>query len=60
MSPRSGAAGAASDEALEHLRAADDVMARLIEEHGPLDIEARRRDRPADAYGALLRSIVGQ
>ena len=60
MSPRSGAAGAASDEALEHLRAADDVMARLIDEHGPLDIEARRRDRPADAYGALLRSIVGQ
>jgi len=60
LSPRSGAAGAASDEALEHLRAADDVMARLIDEHGPLDIEARRRDRPADAYGALLRSIVGQ
>ena len=60
MSPRSGAAGAASDEALEHLRAADEVMARLIDEHGPLDIEARRRDRPADAYGALLRSIVGQ
>jgi len=60
LSPRSGAAGAASDEALEHLRAADEVMARLIDEHGPLDIEARRRDRPADAYGALLRSIVGQ
>jgi DNA-3-methyladenine glycosylase II len=50
----------ASDEALEHLTRADDVMAALIEEHGPLDLEARRRDRPADAYGALLRSIVGQ
>ena len=49
-----------SDEALEHLVRADDVMAALIEEHGPLDLEARRRGRPADAYGALLRSIVGQ
>jgi DNA-3-methyladenine glycosylase II len=46
--------------ALEHLRAGDEVMARLIEEHGPLDLDARRRDRPPDAYGALLRSIVGQ
>ncbi len=50
----------ASDEALAHLSRADDVMAALIEEHGPLDLEARRRGRPADAYGALLRSIVGQ
>ena len=50
----------ASDEALEHLARADDVMAALIEQHGPLDLEARRRGRPADAYGALLRSIVGQ
>jgi len=49
-----------SDEALAHLTKADDVMAALIEEHGPLDLEARRRGRPADAYGALLRSIVGQ
>jgi DNA-3-methyladenine glycosylase II len=50
----------ASDEALKHLSGADDVMAALIEEHGALDLEARRRGRPADAYGALLRSIVGQ
>ena len=49
-----------SDKALAHLTKADDVMAALIEEHGPLDLEARRRGRPADAYGALLRSIVGQ
>ena len=49
-----------SDEALEHLSKADDVMAKLIDEHGPLDLEARRLGRPADAYGALLRSIVGQ
>ena len=49
-----------SDEALDHLTRADDGMAGLIEQHGPLDLEARRRGRPADAYGALLRSIVGQ
>ena len=49
-----------SDEALEHLAKADDVMAKLIEEHGPLDLDKRTAARPADAYGALLRSIVGQ
>jgi DNA-3-methyladenine glycosylase II len=49
-----------SDEALEHLSKADDVMAKLIEEHGPLDLEKRTATRPADEYGALLRSIVGQ
>jgi DNA-3-methyladenine glycosylase II len=49
-----------SDEALDHLSKADDVMAKLIEEHGPLDLEKRTATRPADAYGALLRSIVGQ
>ena len=35
-------------------------MRALIERLGPLDLDARRRGRPADAYGALLRSIVGQ
>jgi DNA-3-methyladenine glycosylase II len=39
-------------------------MAALIERIGKIDLEERlrRRDeeRPADAYGALLRSIVGQ
>ena len=49
-----------TDEALAHLSRSDDVMAGLIEEHGALDLEVRRRGRPADAYGALLRSIVGQ
>jgi DNA-3-methyladenine glycosylase II len=49
-----------SDEALDHLTRADDVMAALIEQFGPLDLEARQAARPADAYGALLRSIVGQ
>ena len=36
------------------------MLARLIEAVGPLDVEARRRGRPRDAYGALVRAIVGQ
>lgn len=35
-------------------------MGKLVKAHGPLDHEARRRGRPDDAYGALLRAIVGQ
>src|SRR5947207_8524750 len=35
-------------------------MARLVDEIGPLSTEARKRGRPRDPYGALLRSIVGQ
>jgi DNA-3-methyladenine glycosylase II len=50
----------ARPEALEHLRAADEVIGRLVAEQGPLDEAARRRGRPRDPYGALLRSIVGQ
>jgi DNA-3-methyladenine glycosylase II len=50
----------ADSKALTALRQADDVMARLIAEHGPLDASKRRRGRPHDAYGALVRSIVGQ
>jgi len=38
----------------------DPVIGAIVEAHGPLDQEARRRGRPADAYGALLRAIVGQ
>jgi DNA-3-methyladenine glycosylase II len=49
-----------TDEATEHLRAADPVLRDLIDRVGPLDEEARRRGRPDDAYGALLRAIVGQ
>ena len=48
------------DEAVEHLRASDDTLAQVIDERGPLDAEARVRGRPDDAYGALVRSIVGQ
>jgi DNA-3-methyladenine glycosylase II len=42
------------------LRTADPVMARLIEEHGAIVRKDLRADRRGDAYGALLRSIVGQ
>jgi DNA-3-methyladenine glycosylase II len=49
-----------SDDAVEKLRASDDTLKAIIDERGPLDLETRRRGRPEDAYGALLRSIVGQ
>jgi DNA-3-methyladenine glycosylase II len=46
------------------LAAADPTMAALIERVGKIDIATRLRrrseERPADAYGALLRAIVGQ
>lgn len=42
------------------LRGSDPVLGAIVAEHGMLDMEERRRGRPADAYGALLRSIVGQ
>ena len=35
-------------------------MAALVESIGPLDEAARRRGRPDDAYGSLVRTIVGQ
>jgi DNA-3-methyladenine glycosylase II len=48
----------------EELAASDPMMADLIERIGPLDMTTRLRrrkeERPADAFGALLRSIVGQ
>lgn len=55
-----GSASLASEEAGAHLRAADETRRKIIDERGPLDLESRTRGRPADAYGALLRSIVGQ
>jgi DNA-3-methyladenine glycosylase II len=46
------------------LAAADPAMAALIERVGEIDLKTRLRrrseERPADAYGALLRAIVGQ
>jgi DNA-3-methyladenine glycosylase II len=47
-------------KALATLRDGDPVMARLIDEHGALVRRDLMRERPGDAYGALLRSIVGQ
>ena len=47
--------------AVKHLRCADPVMRRLIDELGPNGLGDPRRGRPAtDHYGALIRSIVGQ
>jgi DNA-3-methyladenine glycosylase II len=48
----------------EELAAADPMMADLIDRLGPLDLAKRLRrrkeERPADAFGALLRPLVGQ
>jgi DNA-3-methyladenine glycosylase II len=53
-----------SASAAAELAAADPAMAALIERIGEIDLETRLRrrseERPADAYGALLRAIVGQ
>ncbi len=38
----------------------DPIMAALVGRIGPLDHAARRRGRPDDAYGSLVRTIVGQ
>jgi DNA-3-methyladenine glycosylase II len=44
-----------------HLRRADPVMKTLIDDFGgPLPLEEDHRGRPADHYGALVRSITGQ
>ena len=53
-----------SAKARKALAAADPTMAALIERVGKIDLatrlERRKEERPADAYGALLRAIVGQ
>jgi DNA-3-methyladenine glycosylase II len=56
--------GPVSAKARKHLAAADPTMAELIERVGKIDLATRLRrrkeERPPDAYGALLRAIVGQ
>jgi DNA-3-methyladenine glycosylase II len=56
--------GAVSAGARKALAAADPTMAALIERVGTIDLATRLRrrseERPPDAYGALLRAIVGQ
>jgi DNA-3-methyladenine glycosylase II len=45
---------------VEHLRSADPVLRKLIDEIGGDALGDRRRARPTDLYGALVRAIVGQ
>lgn len=50
-----------SQGAAAHLAAADPVIGELVARLGARSIDARRRRRPeVDAYGMLLRSVVGQ
>jgi DNA-3-methyladenine glycosylase II len=53
-----------SAAARKQLAASDSMMAALIERLGKIDLATRLRrrkeERPNDAYGALLRAIVGQ
>ena len=53
-----------SAKARKALAAADPTMGALIERVGKIDLETRLKrraeERPPDAYGALLRAIVGQ
>jgi DNA-3-methyladenine glycosylase II len=43
-----------------HLSRADPVIARLIEDGGPLPAKIDRRGRPEEPYGVLMRAIAGQ
>jgi DNA-3-methyladenine glycosylase II len=48
-------------DTLARLAASDPVIAKLIDRYGTPDgLLERRGRRPGDAYGALVRSIVGQ
>jgi DNA-3-methyladenine glycosylase II len=53
-----------SAKARKALAASDPTMAALIERIGKIDLATRlsrrKEERPPDAYGALLRAIVGQ
>jgi len=56
--------GPVSAKARKALAASDPTMAALIERVGKIDLATRlarrKEERPPDAYGALLRAIVGQ
>jgi DNA-3-methyladenine glycosylase II len=47
-------------KAIAHLRAADPVLAGLIEQFGPRGLDDGRDSSPHDHYGTLVRAIVGQ
>jgi DNA-3-methyladenine glycosylase II len=53
-----------SAKARKALAASDPVMGELVERIGKIDLATRLKrrseERPEDAYGALLRAIVGQ
>ncbi len=57
--PQAAAAGEQT-RAVAHLRAQDPVLRELIDEVGVDGLGDRRRGRPPEHYGALVRSIVGQ
>jgi DNA-3-methyladenine glycosylase II len=52
--------GVVTPKAIAHLRGADPVIGALIDEIGVDGLGDRRRGRPDDRYGTLVRSIVGQ
>ncbi|MGH2913572.1 MAG: DNA-3-methyladenine glycosylase family protein, partial [Solirubrobacteraceae bacterium] len=57
---RTAARPARDAEAVARLRAADPVLAGVIDRVSPGAVTARRRRRPNDHYGVLVRAIVGQ
>lgn len=60
-SPDPVAAESEEDAGFSHLLACGDrVMEELVRRIGPLGTAERRRGRPDDAYGSLVRTIVGQ
>lgn len=48
------------ERAAAELRAADPVIAELIDRYGVQGLSDRRHAHPGDHYGALVRVIVGQ
>jgi DNA-3-methyladenine glycosylase II len=48
------------DDAVARLRESDPVLRRVIDEIGPENFGDRRRGRPRDHYGVLVRTITGQ
>jgi DNA-3-methyladenine glycosylase II len=48
------------EQAAAELRAADPVLGQLIDAYGIDGLGDRRRGRPRDHYGVLVRAIIGQ
>jgi len=48
------------EQGVAHLRAADPVLAGVIDRVGPENLGDLRRGRPRDHYAILVRAIVGQ